>query len=118
MSFENQTVMNRPKDRRREDRDHQQPRERRRPPAQSKAAAQSIVMAHLAETPKKKSNVAQAAHLYSQAVGPKPNAAQERQAEQWREAELAKREVQKGWTFERRKKQIPRSTTIEDAEIL
>jgi len=121
MTGDSVKVANRSAGRRSEDQGHQQrPRERRKPAAQTKAAAQSVVMAHLADQPKKKVKAAQAAHLYTQAAAPKakPRAAEDAQAEKEREAELAKRKVQKGWSFERRKKQIPRTTTIEDAEVL
>lgn len=121
MSGDSVKVADRSAGRRREDQGHnQKPRERRKPAAQTKAAAQSVVMAHLADEPKKKVKAAQAAHLYTQAAAPKskPGAEAGRQADKECEAELAKREAQKGWTFERRKKQVPRSTTIEDAEIL
>lgn len=121
MSGETQKVANRSAGRRREDQGHQQkPRERRKPAAQTKAAAQSVVMAHLADKPKKKVKAAQAAHLYTQTAVPKPepSAAKDRPAAKDCDAEFSKRKVQKGWSFERRKKQIPRTTTIEDAEIL
>ncbi|MEL6840323.1 MAG: hypothetical protein AAFP85_13600 [Pseudomonadota bacterium] len=91
-------------------------RERRRPVMHTGAAAQSVLMACIADTPKAciRPDVTLA---YAQA-NPQKSATERRREAFLREAELAHQAAQRAWVFERRTGQKPRSTNVEDAEFV
>lgn len=91
-------------------------RERRRPPSQTQASAQSVVMAYLL-SPTPKPPIAQAIHAYARSKPQKTPEDIKREAF-LRDAELQHQAAQKAWAFERRTGKKPRSPDIEYAEFV
>lgn len=96
-------------------------RERRKPPLQTDAAAQSVVMASLQKQAQPQTSAgtgATAAPARTSGYGDaatRPTEEALQKAKRKREADLQYQAAQKAWVFERRRTNKPRQTVIEDA---